>query len=149
MPPRYRLTVISPDRAIYQGRVEGLVAPGVEGYFGVLAHHAPMVAELGVGELDVVTQQGQRTAFALAGGVLEVTRDGVTVLADAAEAAEGIDVTRARAAQARAEGRLHSRASDTDVVRAQAALQRALNRLRVAHKSRTGGTGLPGAPKGS
>lgn len=139
MPPRYGLTIMSPDRTIYRGRVESVVAPGVEGYFGVLARHAPMVAELGVGELDVVTEQGERVALAVAGGVLEVQRDGVTVLADAAEPAHEIDVTRAQAAQTRAEARLRSRGSDVDLVRARAALERALNRLRVAHRRQQGG----------
>lgn len=112
------------------------MAPGAEGYFGVLSRHAPMVAELRVGELDLVDEHGQRRVFAVAGGILEVQRDGVIVLADAVEAAQDIDVARATAARSRAEERLRSRASDVDPARAQAALQRALNRLRVSEKGR-------------
>jgi len=135
VPLVYDLTIVSPDRVVYQGRAQSVVAPGVEGLFGVLAHHAPMAAELDTGGLEVVTEAGERVGFAVSGGVLEVKWEGVMVLADSAEAAREIDVERARAAQARAEERLHARAADVDVVRAQTALRRALNRLRVAGRS--------------
>ena len=135
MPLLYDLLVVSPDRVVYQGKAQSLVAPGVEGSFGVLPHHAPMVAELDTGELDVVSEQGARISFALSGGLLEVTWNAVTVFADSAEAAADIDIGRARAAESRAQERLHSRSADLDFVRAQAALKRALNRLRVAARS--------------
>lgn len=141
MPLIYQLSVVSPDRVVYRGQAQSLVAPGVEGRFGVLSHHAPMVAELEVGEVEVVTGEGERLGLAVSGGLLEVTWEGVMVLADSAEAAGEIDVERARAARARAEERLHARPLDLDVARAQAALRRALNRLRVAekHESARGG----------
>jgi len=136
VPPLYDLTIVSADRIVYRGKVESLVAPGAMGSFGVLAHHAPMVAELETGELDVVTDQGEQVSFAISGGLLEVTWSGVTVLADSAEAAVEIDVARARAAQERARERLRAHHAGMDVVRAQAALRRALNRLRVARRGR-------------
>jgi F-type H+-transporting ATPase subunit epsilon len=144
MPARYELVVLAPDRKVYEGRVEGLVAPGSLGYFGVLARHAPMVAELTAGELSLVegqvtnqTGSGQRVrkSLAVSGGYLEVGWSRVTVLVEAAESAEEIDIMRARAAQERAQERLHACAPDVDVPRAEAALRRALNRLRVAQKS--------------
>lgn len=135
MPLLYDLTVVSPDRIVYQGKAQSLVAPGAEGSFGVLPHHAPMVAELGIGELDVVSEQGERVSFALSGGLLEVTWGAVIVLADSAEASGEIDIERARAAETRAQERLHAHALDLDFERAQAALRRALNRLRVAERS--------------
>ena len=140
MPPLYELAVISPQRTVYRGKAQSLVAPGAEGYFGVLARHAPMVAALAVGELDVVNERGERKRLAVSGGLLEVTWDGVVVLADGAEPSEEIDVARAQAARQRAAERLRSHAADLDLLRAEAALQRALNRLRVAEKHR-GDTG--------
>ena len=134
MPPLYDLTVVSANRIVYRGKAESLVAPGAMGSFGVLAHHAPMVAELEIGELDVVTEQGERVAFAVSGGLLEVTWGAVMVLADSAEAAAEIDIERASAAQARAEERLRSHPRHLDVVRAQGALRRSLNRLQIAGK---------------
>jgi F-type H+-transporting ATPase subunit epsilon len=131
MPPLFDLMMVAPDREIYHGRAQGLVAPGVEGYFGVLAHHAPMIAALGTGEFKLVDDHARTHYFAVTGGFLEVSWEGVTVMADAAEAAEEIDVARARAAETRARQRLVAGDSDVDHARAAAALQRALNRLRV------------------
>jgi F-type H+-transporting ATPase subunit epsilon len=127
---------MAPDHLLFEGRVQGLVAPGVEGRFGVLARHAPMVAELGPGVFAVVDAEGQRRHFALSSGFLEVRRDGVTALADAAEAALEIDPGRARAALERARRRLQSRAPDVDTARAEAALRRALARLEAVEKNR-------------
>lgn len=134
MPPVYQLTVLAPDHTVFEGRVASLVAPGSEGYFGVLARHAPMVAGLRPGEFAVADEEGQRRFFAVSGGYLEVEWEGVTALVDAAESAGEIDVARARAAEERAERRLRSRERDVDTARAETALRRALNRLRVAEK---------------
>jgi F-type H+-transporting ATPase subunit epsilon len=134
VPPLYELTVVTPERTVYEGKVSSIVAPGSEGYLGVLARHAPMVVALAAGELKVAGEAEETRPFALAGGYLEVAWGGVTILADAAEAAEEIDIARARAAQERAQERLRSRAADVDVARAEAALRRALTRLRVAEK---------------
>ena len=134
MPPQYELAVLAHDHTVYRGKVTGLVAPGWDGYLGVLAHHAPMLAELAMGELTVVDEGGARLSFAVSGGYLEVGRDGVMALVDAGESAEEIDVGRAYAAEERAQRRLRSRDSKVDAARAQAALRRALNRLRIAEK---------------
>jgi len=136
MPPLYDLTVLAHDHEVFSGQAEGLVAPAWDGYMGVLARHAPMVAELSVGQLAVVDASGQRRFFAVSGGYLEVGWNEVTILADVSEAAEEIDVARAHAAEERAEQRIRSHALDVDVQRAEAALRRALNRLRVAEKRR-------------
>jgi F-type H+-transporting ATPase subunit epsilon len=128
------LTILAPDHEVYRQRISSLIAPGVDGYFGVLARHAPMVAALATGELSLADDQGRRQFFALGGGFLEVAWDEVTVLADTAEPAVEIDVARAHEAENRARRRLASRDSDLDVARAEGALRRALNRLRVAEK---------------
>jgi F-type H+-transporting ATPase subunit epsilon len=136
MPPLFDLRAMARERTVYSGRVSSVVAPGREGYFGVLAHHADMVAELGVGRAEVVEEAGQVRWFALSGGFLSVGGHQVTMLADAMEAAEEVDVARAQAAAQRAEERLSLGREEVDVVRAQAALERALNRLRVAEARR-------------
>jgi F-type H+-transporting ATPase subunit epsilon len=129
--PAFAISLLTPERQVYTGRAVSLVAPGSDGYLGVLAYHAPLVAELTVGKLSLVEEKGRRRLFAVSGGVLEAGGNEVTILADAAEPAEGIDLERARAAERRAGERLGQR-GEVDVARAQAALQRALNRLRVA-----------------
>jgi F-type H+-transporting ATPase subunit epsilon len=136
VPPLYQLTVLAPDHTIFAGRASALVAPGVEGYLGVLARHAPMVVVLGTGQLAIEQEGGGRRLFAVSGGLLGVSEGEVSVLADTAEAAEEIDVQRAREAKDRADDRIRRRAAETDTNRAEAALRRALNRLRVAEKRR-------------
>jgi F-type H+-transporting ATPase subunit epsilon len=137
MPRTFALNLTAPDQILFEGEVQGLIAPGREGYLGVLARHAPMIAELGPGVLTVIEANGERRHYALSAGYLEVRREEVAVLADAAEAAGQIDVERARAAEQRARERLRSGARDIDTARAEAALQRALARLAAARKSGT------------
>jgi F-type H+-transporting ATPase subunit epsilon len=134
---QFELRVMSPERSLFEGRAQGIIAPGAAGYLGVLARHAPMVTELGPGVLTVVDGDGQRRLFSVSAGFLEVKRDGVTVLADAVEGATEIDAQRARAAETRARERVRTHARDTDITRAEAALRRALARLEVVEKSRT------------
>ena len=136
--PVFELTIMAPDHKLFEGRARALIAPGAEGYFGVLARHAPMVAQLGFGVLTVTEENGERIFFAVSAGFLEVTPDGVTILADAAEVGAVVDVERARAAAERARQRLHSHAKDVDVARAEAALQRALARLHTVEMTAVG-----------
>jgi F-type H+-transporting ATPase subunit epsilon len=125
--------------------VDVLVAPGSEGQLAILPHHAALMTTLDYGEL--LFRRGQEeSTFAVTGGFMEVLNDRVTILADKAEAAEEIDISRAEAARARAEERLRRYRDqadrDIDQARAGAALQRSLVRLRVATRRRRG----PGAP---
>ena len=137
MYPLYQLRVVAPDHTVFAGQVQSLVAPGSDGYFGVLHGHAPLLAELAAGEFSLVDEQGQTRYYAISGGFLEVSSLGeVTVVADAAEAAEDIDVTRAKAAEERARQRLQTDEMEVDQTRAQAALQRAMTRLRVVSRGR-------------
>ena len=129
----FKLEVITPDRVVLSDdEIVSVVAPGSEGYLGVLAHHAPMMTELKIGKLDFRRADDTSDAMAISGGFLEVFEDKVSVLAESAELAEEIDVDRAEQAKKRAEERLASPASDIDAARAGAALLRAINRLHVA-----------------
>ena len=134
--PVYDLTVLAPDHSLFQGRVRSLVAPGAEGYFGILARHAPLIAQLGTGVLSVTGENGEASLFAVHSGFLEVEPDGVTILADTAEAATEIDFERAHAAEERARQRIRTHQPDVDLARAEAALQRALARIRTIEKTR-------------
>lgn len=127
----FRLQVITPERVVVDEEVESVVLRGVDGYFGVLAGHAPLVAALRTGPASYRVG-GRRERLAIAGGVFEFAGDRGVVLADAAERAAEIDVLRARAALERARARLMDRKGEWDHARARAALERALTRLRVA-----------------
>jgi len=108
-------------------------APGVLGRFQILVNHAPLLSALEIGELKV-EQRGETRYFSISGGFLEVKNNRVILLLETCEAAEEIDVERARAALERAKKRLQERNPDVDIARAEAALARALNRLKVAKK---------------
>jgi F-type H+-transporting ATPase subunit epsilon len=123
-------------RLVVAEQVDEVVAPGIEGYFGVLPGHAPFLTTLGVG---IVTYRIGRDEHQLAvsGGFAEVRNDKVIVLADTAERPEEIDRTRAERSRERAERRLAGRVEEeVDYERALAALARALARLLTAGRAR-------------
>lgn len=138
IPRKLLLEVVTPQRLMVSEEVDEVVAPGSEGYFGVLPGHLPFITTLKIGELTYRKGREERH-LAVSWGYAEVRPDKVIILADVAERAEEIDTERAEAARRRAEERLNrwSRGDETiDFVRAQGALQRALTRLSVASKGR-------------
>src|ERR671935_1285976 len=100
LPTKLTLEIVTPDRALIREEVDEVVVPGAEGELGVLPGHTPLLSSLKVGELWY--RQGQEKHYlAIAFGFVEVLPDRVTVLAQIAERAEDIDVTRAEAAKRR------------------------------------------------
>lgn len=131
----FKLEVVTPDRVVLSDdEIVSVVAPGSEGYLGVLANHAPMMTQLKIGKLDFRRADDKAGSMAISGGFLEVFENAVTVLAESAELAEEIDVSRAEEAKNRAEERIAAKGDDMDVERAQLSLQRALNRIHVARR---------------
>lgn len=134
-----RVDIVTAEKVVFSDEVDVLVAPGVQGQLGVLPHHTPLMTTLEPGEL-VMRKSGQEFVLAISGGFLEVRPDRIIVLADAAERAEEIDISRAEAAKKRAEERLHQpQVPSVDEAMAEAALRRALIRLKVAEKRRKRG----------
>jgi len=134
----FRLEVVTPSEVVLDQEVREMIAPGTEGYFGVLPGHLPFVTTLDIGELTY-RQDGEEQHLVVSGGYAEIRRESVVILADSAERPEQIDIARAQRARERAEQRLEKwRAGDPDVdyVRARCALQRALVRLEAAGKGR-------------
>jgi F-type H+-transporting ATPase subunit epsilon len=97
-----RCEVVSQDRIVFQGDVEIVNLPGVEGDMGILQNHAPVLALLRFGVITIKTKTDEQF-FTVAGGVAEVQPDQVTILADAAENVDEIDIQRAESARKRAE----------------------------------------------
>jgi F-type H+-transporting ATPase subunit epsilon len=129
---RLTLEVATPARLVVTSAVDEVVAPGIEGSFGVLPGHAPFLTTLGIGEL-VYRIGRDEYHLAVSGGFAEVRNDKVIVLADTAERPGDIDRARAERARERAEQRLAGRTpGDIDYARAMAALMRALTRIAVA-----------------
>ena len=131
LPTSIDLQIVTPERLLIHEQVDEVQIPGVEGYFGVLPGHTPLLAALAVGELWY--RKGDvKTYLAIANGFAEVLPDRVTILATLAEKAEDIDVTRAENAKTRAEERLTENQADVDYERARIALAKALTRLQVS-----------------
>lgn len=133
------LDVVTPARRVLSERVEFVALPGTDGGLGILYNHAPLITGLTVGVLRYGPLGGEKRRIFIAGGCAEVAGNQVTVMANAAELAEDIDVARALAAKERAERRLRQRAAEIDLRRAELALQRALHRLKAAAETQKDG----------
>jgi F-type H+-transporting ATPase subunit epsilon len=145
----FLLEIVTPFRKVFSERVSAIVAPGEEGYFGVLPGHTPLLTSLQTGYLKVEQNpdlfskeikdgRGEETRvlyFAISGGFSEVLPNGVKIFAETAEAAAEIDVKRAEAAKERAGNRLREGRKQWNLNRAHASLARAKNRLEVAERA--------------
>jgi len=130
-----QLVIVTPQRKLLSESVVEVALPGAEGELGALPGHAPLITELGIGELRYRVAGGAMSdPIAVIRGFAEVLQDRVTVLAETAERPEEIDLERAKAALERAEKRIATgtSASEMDWDRATASLQRALIRIKVA-----------------
>jgi F-type H+-transporting ATPase subunit epsilon len=138
LPDAIELIIVTPVRELLRESVVEVQLPGADGYLGVLPGAAPLITELGIGELTFHSKTGGAASdpIAIVRGFAEVLPDRVTVLAETAELASEIDVARAEGALKRAQERMASNAPDLDWDRATAALQRALIRIQVARRHR-------------
>lgn len=148
----FQLVIVTPERKLLSENVVDVTLPGAGGELGVLPGHAPLITELGIGQLTYCPKypserlpstagetaeqryHHERLHLAILRGFAEILGDRVTVLAETAELPEEIDIERAKAALERAEKRIATgmSASEMDWDRATASLQRALVRLKVA-----------------
>ena len=134
LPEKIHLEVVTPEKQLFSGPVDAVTVPSTVGYLGILPGHAPLLAELGIGEISY--KIGDRTDFLFCSwGFVEVLPDRVIVLAQNAELASDIDIKRAEEAKVRAENNLASKDSNIDFDRAELALLRAISRLNaVKHR---------------
>jgi F-type H+-transporting ATPase subunit epsilon len=128
----FPLEILTLQKQFLKEDAQFVVAPGSEGLFEILAHHAPFVFALKSGALRVRRPDGKDFYIAVHGGLLVVQKESTTVLTRSAERPEEIDIARAQRAKERAEKRLGEKNADIDRPRAEAALARAVTRLKVA-----------------
>jgi F-type H+-transporting ATPase subunit epsilon len=126
----FLLELVTPERVLLSNQVRSVRAPGIEGSFGVLANHAPLMTALAIGLVKVEHENGDLEYIATSGGFMEVNKEKVIILADTAERASDIDLARAEAAISQAREHLNSGAA-VDYEEARAALERATNRMKV------------------
>lgn len=129
------LDILTPEKIVFAGDVDMLLAWGMEGQLGILPHHAPLMTMLQPGDLTF-RKAGKEESLVISGGSLEVRPDRVVVLADACERAEEIGVARAEAAKERAQKALHTAIGEVDAASAEAALRRSLARIKAVEKIR-------------
>jgi len=133
-----RCEIVSQDRTVFQDDVDIILLPGMAGEMGILPHHAPVLTLLKYGVIKI-RHHGREDLIAVSGGLAEVQPDIVTILADAAENIEEIDVVRAQAAKKRAEDALAKISPDEQpdtYLNMEAALRRSNLRLDVVRRYR-------------
>ena len=135
LPEKIHLEIVTPEKQLFSGAVDSVTVPSTTGYLGILPGHAPLLAELGIGEVSY--KVGDRTDYLFCSwGFIEILPDRVVLLAQNAEMASDIDIKRAEEAKMRAEKMLASKNSDIDFGRAELALIRAISRLdAVKHRT--------------
>jgi len=128
-----QIEIVTPEKYVVQDEAQIVMAPGVQGEFGVLVGHTPFLTALKTGAVHYTDAQGAEHYVFVSGGFAEALPNKVTILAESAERRRDIDIERARAALERAQKRLADlRAKEeVDFARAQAALQRAVVRLKI------------------
>ena len=133
-----RCEIVSQDRTVFQGDVDIVVLPGSAGEMGILPNHAPVLTTLKYGVIKV-RRNNKEELFAVAGGVAEVQPTIITILADAAENVQDIDIVRAKAAKKRAEDALANLSPESDrdsYLVMEAALRRSNLRLDMVRRYR-------------
>ena len=131
MAATFKLDIVTPEKTVLSGEAASLQVPSVEGSLGVLAGHAPLLAELGVGECVVRLADGTMRQLVVAGGFLDVGKAKVSILANTAEFDDEIDVSRAEASLVRARELLNG-AENIDRSEIMASMRRAQARIRMA-----------------
>ena len=125
------LEIVTPERVVVAESVDEVVLPGIEGEFGVLPGHIPFLTALKVGEL-VYRSGSLKEHLAVSWGYVEVTADSVKVLAETAEKATEIDLSRAETARNEAEKILSAGREDPEYEKAKVTLEKAVIRVQVA-----------------
>ncbi len=133
LPEKIHLVIVTPERQLFSGLVDQVTVPSSQGYLGILPGHAPLLAELGIGNISYQIA-GQSEQLFCSWGFVEVLPDRVVLLAQTAETASEIDLNRAEQAKSRAERRLISKDPNLDFARAELALLRAFHRLEIARR---------------
>ena len=129
---RLYLKVVTPDKLFFEGDIDMLIARTIEGDVGILLNHSPLVTILDIGRL-VIKDGDERKVAACAGGYIDVRNNYITVVSDACEWEEEIDINRAQRAKERASKILENK--DTDTFKAELALKKAINRINVGNKN--------------
>lgn len=136
MPDSFQLEIVTPEKLVVRDTAQEAQIPGANGYIGILPGHAPLITELGAGEISY-RSGSQLHRYATAWGFAEILPERVIVLAETVEPADEIDVPRAQQALAAAEESLKSAQNEEEVAKDLAKVRRAQARIEVAEQKTT------------
>ncbi len=136
MATQFLLSVVSPDKSVVEEKVDSLIAPGTEGYFGIWHGHVPLIAALRPGLVEYTDSTTNRHYIYVGGGFAEIQGEKVTILADEAERATDIDIARAEAHLEEARKALRGEDSSVDSMDAVLEVERAVSRIKAARAAR-------------
>ncbi len=130
----FRLSIVTPEKIVFDSEVASLIVPGAEGYLGVLSHHAPLITSLQIGRIEFRDSSEKLQIYSVSGGFIEISHNSATLLADTAEHADEIDAQRAQTSF----DRLTKALEDGEVLAGgvghfeqNEAIRRAANRLKI------------------
>ncbi len=132
MAAQFRLNVITPEKVFFDGETSQIIVRTTEGDIGVLAHHTNLVASLPSGPLKIMMEDGTFKVAAISTGIIKVGGNKVSIIANAVEWADEIDVEWAKRSEADARARLEKFKDPHDIDLAELKLKRALNRQNVS-----------------
>ncbi|MBS1715386.1 MAG: ATP synthase F1 subunit epsilon [Armatimonadetes bacterium] len=127
----FKLSVVAPDRTVFEDDVSSMIVPGISGYLGVWAEHEPAIIALRSGVVEFVDKDDQREHVAITGGFLEVSANHAIVLADDARLAKDIDLAEEQKNLEEARKALRGEPSEVLQEQAQHELDRAMARLKA------------------
>ena len=135
----FKLSIVTPEKVLFDGEVKTLSVPGSEGYLGVLSHHAPLITALKPGKVEYRDMSDRNAVLAIGGGFMEVSGNKASILADEIEFADKIDIAATEAEYNAQRDRVATYSagdSSIDVKAARAAMERAANRISIAKETR-------------
>jgi len=137
MAKSFKVIIVTPDKTAFQGEAVSATIPGLAGYIGIWANHAPLVGAVVPGMVTLRTDDAGNTKFLAVGtGFVEISDNVVNLMTETCEASDEIDVDRAKKALERARKRLTDMETDLDRERARLALARAEARVKATEKGK-------------
>ncbi len=135
MAKSFKVVIVTPDKTAFEGEAVSAVIPGLAGYIGIWANHAPLVAATVPGVVSLrADDAGSSQDLAVGTGFVEVSDNVVNLMVDTCEEAGEIDIERAKKALERARDRLQGMEKDLDRERARLAVSRAQARVQAVEK---------------
>jgi F-type H+-transporting ATPase subunit epsilon len=139
MATTFQVDVVSAEEQIFSGQAEFVALPGETGELGIYPRHTPLITRIRPGAVRIQTANGGEEFVFVAGGILEVQPNGVTVLADTAIRGGDLDEAKATAAKKQAEELMLNKDSKIDYAKAQAEMAAAIAQLAAIQKLRSKG----------